>query len=340
MPNSRVVRRRWTRWLWIVPLSSVALLLVLAGAGFTYEKIAEARDRERFPPPGVLVDVGGFKLHLYCTGQGSPTVVLDTGAGVVSRSWAPVQSAVESTVRVCSYDRGGYGWSDPSPAPRTSATIAQELRTLLRNAGERPPFILVGHSLGGFNSRVFTHEYLDEVAGLILVDSSHEDQMARQPPEMSAAQDGSRVLYPLIRIAARVGLLRLAAVLGAGGNAGPSAELARASLPPHLVDAVMEEAALFEVSAADARKARPLGDLPLIVLTAGAEEANLPEQLREPVRRYREIWVNELQPDLARMSSRSRHVVIEDSGHMIPLVRPDAVSDAILDMARETNGSR
>jgi pimeloyl-ACP methyl ester carboxylesterase len=295
------------RWLWIVPLSIVVLLLMLAAAGFTYEKIAEARDREQFPPPGVLVDVGGFKLHLYCTGQGSPTVVLETGAGVVSRSWAPIQSAVEATARVCSYDRGGYGWSDPSPAPRTSATIAQELRTLLRNAGERPPFILVGHSLGGFNVRVFTHEYLDDVAGLILVDSSHEDQMSRQPPEMSAAQDGSRTLYPIIRIAARLGLLRLAAVLGAGGNAA-SSEVARASLPPHLVDAVTEEAALFEVSAADARKARQLGDLPLIVLTAGAEEANVPEQLREPLRRYREIWVNELQPDLARMSSRSRPV--------------------------------
>lgn len=164
--------------------------------------------------------------------------------------------------------------------------------------------------------------------------------MSRQPPEMSAAQDGSRALYPVIRIAARLGLLRLAAVLGAGGNAASSAEVARASLPPHLVDAVTEEAALFEVSAADARKARQLGDLPLIVLTAGAEEANVPEQLREPLRRYREIWVNELQPDLARMSSRGRHVVVEDSGHMIPDVRPDAVSDAILEMLYETSGDR
>lgn len=334
--------RRWTRRLWMAPLSIVVLLLILAAAGFSYEKIAEARDRAQFPPPGTLVDVDGFALHLHCIGEGSPTVVLDTGLGVVSRSWAAVQDAVAPATRVCSYDRAGYAWSDPGPAPRSSASIARELFALLRNAGEQPPFVLAGHSFGGYNIRVFAHEHPDAVAGLIFVDSSHEDQVAHMPAEMRGAQEDLRVLFQLLRIASKLGVVRLfPSLIGIDESTGLSREIVAFSVSPNFIDTVIAEQSQLQASASDVRKARQFGTLPLIVLTAGiVDDDSAPGVSAEAVKRFHDVWVGELQTDLAGLSTRGRQIIVEDSGHMIPLVRPDIVSDAILEVVREVKAAR
>lgn len=129
-------------------------------------------DARSFPHPGRLASAGELRLNLHCTGAGVPTVVLEAGLLDSLDVWGRVQPAVARFARVCSYDRAGYGNSDPGPMPRTSVRIANELRAALHSAGERPPYVLVGASFGGFLVRVFNGRYPDEVAGLVLVDAA------------------------------------------------------------------------------------------------------------------------------------------------------------------------
>ncbi|HVH30093.1 MAG TPA: alpha/beta hydrolase [bacterium] len=126
-------------------------------------------------PPGVLINVASHHLHLYCTGRGTPTVLLEAGAGDFSFDWSLVQPSIASVTRVCSYDRAGYAWSEPGPSPRTIRQIAAELRALLTNAHEPPPYVLVGHSLGGLYVRLYAVTHPAEVAGLVLIEATHED---------------------------------------------------------------------------------------------------------------------------------------------------------------------
>jgi len=173
-----------------------------------YEDVRAAEDIQRYPPPGKLVDVGGYRLHIDCMGQGSPTIVIDAGAGNWSVAWTGIQEQLAGETRVCTFDRAGLGWSDPGIKPRTSAVMADELYALLHNAALAPPFLMVGHSLGGYNVRVFTDRH-SEVAGLVLIDSAHESQWRDLPIEVSAFKDaGLHQLY-VARAMARVGLLHL-----------------------------------------------------------------------------------------------------------------------------------
>src|SRR5262245_39082736 len=128
-----------------------------------------------FAPPGKLIDIGGYRLHLNCTGNKSPTVVLIAGAGDFSFDWSLVQPGIAQFARVCSYDRAGFAWSDPGPTPRTMKQEAFELHTLLRAARIKGPYLLVGHSLGGLITRIYLDQYPPEVAGIVLLDSTHED---------------------------------------------------------------------------------------------------------------------------------------------------------------------
>ena len=159
------------RWLGRLLLGLLVLLLFCAAAGFIYENISEARDRRFNPMPGRLVDVGGRKMHIDCTGEGSPTVILESGLGDSYVSWSQVQPEIAKFAHVCSYDRAGLGYSDPVSEPRTSKVIAQELQQLLRVAGVNPPYILVGHSMGGYDVRFYAKLYPTEVAGMVLVDA-------------------------------------------------------------------------------------------------------------------------------------------------------------------------
>src|SRR5258708_3668746 len=137
----------------------VLLLLILAFTGFLYERRAQARDLKLYRPPGRLLDIGGYRLHLSCTGSGSgPTVILEYGHQASYFDWALVQPEIAKFARVCFYDRAGYGWSDPSPRPRVPSVTAEELHTLLHAAGEKPPYIVVAHSYGSFDAVMFSHK--------------------------------------------------------------------------------------------------------------------------------------------------------------------------------------
>lgn len=322
------------RWLRNIAVILVGLLTLLAIAGASYQALATRVDARRFPEPGKLVDVGGYRLKLNCSGAGNPTVVLESGLGDVSVEWEPVQSEVAKFTRVCSYDRAGYGGSDAGPKPRTSAQIAQELHSLLQDAAEKPPFILVGHSFGGYNVRAFNGRFSDEVAGLILVDTVQEDQYKLLPPVWKQVGAALRAHYrsqarraPLL---VELGIERL--ILQARGKA----ENSYLYLQSKYLAARSDELEHIQISAEQARAAGSLGDKPLIVLTAGKKPAAGTLGLTEKDwDEYQRVWADDLQLRLARLSSRGKREVVEDSGHDIPSERPDAIVNAVREIQRQ-----
>ncbi|HEV3254045.1 MAG TPA: alpha/beta hydrolase [Candidatus Acidoferrales bacterium] len=321
------------RWLKRIAWTIVGIAVALAIAGAIYQAVATRQDAQRFPQRGKSVDIGGFSLNLDCAGTGSPTVILESGLGAPAAGWALVQPDVAKFTRVCSYDRAGYGWSDPSPLPHTSLAIAKELHALLLNAGIAPPYILVGHSFGGFNVRVYAGQYPDEVAGVVLVDSSHEDQKARMPAKLREWSEATQVrrLEPFIPLLIRLGVVRLLLRHQFDSIQIPQPmkdELRYLSLQSQFVHAVVAESVAFDESAQQARAAGTLGDKPLIVLTAG-RSLNLPDMPAAEMQAFRTIWVNELQPSLARLSTRGQRIMVEQSDHLIPFEQPQAIVSAI-----------
>ncbi|HXD09399.1 MAG TPA: alpha/beta hydrolase, partial [Anaerolineales bacterium] len=168
-------------WKWTKKIMAGLLVLILSLSALTWVAgiVAKSKLARENLPPGQLTDVGGYDMHLYCMGEGSPTVILEAGLNDFHVSWSKVQAEVATATRVCSYDRAGLGWSEASPHPRTSQVMAEELHTLLTNSGVAAPYILVGHSFGGIVMRQFAQQYPDEVAGMVLVDSAHEEQVTR-----------------------------------------------------------------------------------------------------------------------------------------------------------------
>ena len=187
--------RRWTLRI-LVGLCGLIVAPALTGA--TYQWRATRRDLAATPPPGHLVDIGGYRLHLWCTGDGAPAVILDNGLGGSTPGWGFVRPGVARFTRVCSYDRAGMGYSDPGPSPRTARRIASELAELLARSGIGGPVVLVGASIAGFNVRVFASDYPQRAAGLVLLDASHEDQ-AHEVPRLAR-------FVPLL---STIGVLRL-----------------------------------------------------------------------------------------------------------------------------------
>jgi hypothetical protein len=169
-----------------VGLMSLTLMLAAVVSGVLYQNFVLARERRANHMPGHLFDVGGFRMHIFCAGRQSPTVILDSGLGDSYIAWQNVQLEIAKFVEVCSYDRAGMGYSDPSSRPRTSRVFAEELHDLLLAAGLPPPYILVGHSMAGFNVRLYAAQYRHEVAGMVLVVASHPNQLERFPPALHA----------------------------------------------------------------------------------------------------------------------------------------------------------
>jgi pimeloyl-ACP methyl ester carboxylesterase len=301
-----------TSLIWLGRVVVLIIALVLLGA--IYETLAEAADAKAYPPPGQLVDVGGYRLHINCTGTGSPTVVIVSGLGDWSTSWGgEVQPEVAKTTRVCTYDRAGFGWSESSSLPSDAAQFAKELHTLLQNANVPGPYVMVGHSLGGFIVRIFAHDYASEVAGVVLVDSMNPKQVTESLSN-SLAQRSS-----LQAVLARFGIARLLVKLPA---IAPSLPPGDEAYYPHLARPQSFQTSANEyrelpASAAEAAAVKSFGDLPLIVLTAkGNNNPGWPQ------------WQNEL----LQLSSNSQHLFAENSGHVIQFDEPEAAVNAILRM--------
>jgi pimeloyl-ACP methyl ester carboxylesterase len=327
----------------------LAVAVAFCGAG--YQFFATLSDAKRFPQQGRSVPLGPefpkVTLNLDCSGSGGgPTVILDSGLGVPAVGWKFVQSEVAKFAHVCSYDRAGYGWSSAGPVPRTSLQIVKELHALLTAANEKPPYLLVGHSFGGYNVRVFAGQYPAEVAGMVLVDASHEDQLQRMPPAMQAFSEKqmSQVKWQqrLAPLLIHSGFARLTAGAEASNSLPPdfNRELQYLQLQPKFIDAAVSETLAFSESANQVRAAGNLGDHPLVVLTAGKnpDPKVLPKDF--PIKDFtdfHEIWVNELQVRESRLSTRGKRIMVPDSTHMIPFERPDTITAAIKEVCLSSN---
>jgi len=321
------------RWLRYLLAGFLSLLIALVCAGAIYEGIENHRDRLRFHPPGRLVDIGGYRLHLYCIGEGSPAVILEAGGGNPWLSWYKVQPQAAQFTRVCSYDRAGLGWSDPSPKPRTTKVIAEELHTLLHNAGITGPFLLVGHSLGGMDVRMFASQYPSEVVGMVLVDSSHPDQDDRFPPEAKRLAAGTKYVIRAMQITLPIGLPRLLASRSVPDEVRP--EFCAVFCRPQFIAAVRAEAAAQAENSAQVRALGALGNMPLVVLSHDPDKMRFPGNLTEPVNRE---W-GKMQEELAQLSSNGSHLVVKGSGHDIQIDKPAAVVDAIRKVVSQAKGA-
>jgi pimeloyl-ACP methyl ester carboxylesterase len=259
-----------------------------------------------------------------------------------------VQPEVAKFSRVCSYDRAGYGWSDSGPEPRSSLQIAHELKRLLQAAGEKGPYVLVGHSMGGYDIRVYTGQYPNDVAGMVLVDASHEDQDLRAPESIRKwLQDyrkhpGWKKLKYFFQL--HLGWARLTADRDAPAF-WPKAfreEEDFLTLPTKHQFATIDEDQVFPtLSAAQVRSAGNLGDLPLIVLTATRQEDIPPEIPPKDAQAEEDLWVHQLQPELARLSTHGKQIVV-DSSHEMPTEHPEVVVSAIHDvwLAAQSRGGK
>jgi pimeloyl-ACP methyl ester carboxylesterase len=308
-------------------------------AGIIYEQVGARQDRERPPAIGQLVDVGGYRLNLYCSGEGSPTVVFDAGAGAAGYSWSEIHAAVAGRTRACWFDRAGMGWSDTGPYPRTAAQMSRELHTLLQRARVPGPYVLVGHSLGGLNARIYAGLYLGEVAGAVLVDAAHEDE-PRRAPKFMLGRDLPRMLWHPLWLTAQafrlVGVLRLTrpAVRVPGDQQGWTRNQILRALrqQPKTIATLIGDATTPE-SYAEAEASPGFGDGPLIVLTRGKIPASEhPGEIDRQSAAYEQVWMHEIQPKLARLSTRGRQTIVEKSGHGIPQEAPETVVNAVTEV--------
>jgi len=322
----------------------LGLLALAAVTGAVYQAIETSRDRRRFPPPGRLVQVNTGQMHIHLSGEGTPTVIFESGMGASCLSWTLVQPRVAQFARAVSYDRAGHGWSDRADEPRTARQIAQELHALLNAAGAPRPYVLVGHSFGGYVNMAFAHLYRDEVAGMVLVDSLHPAEWKDPTPEQwQMIKVGLRYAW-IAAWLARLGLVRFCLAQLARGSsrlgwaatsafgsgvaaavqriAGEIRKLPAPILPivralwsqPKSFMSLGRHVAALPTSAAQAGVVRSLGSLPLVVIS-GDHHAAAPHI----------DW----QRDLAQISSHGRHLVASDCGHWIHLDQPELVARAI-----------
>ncbi len=319
----------------ITAVAAVAPLLLVVGA--SYQFLQARADARRFPQEGKSVDVGGYSLNINCTGQGVPTVVLEAGLGVPAISWRAVQRDIAKFTRVCSYDRAGYDWSDPGPMPRTTSQSVKELHTLLRNAGEKPPYVLVGHSFGGTNVRVYNARYPNEVVGMVLADTGHED-LKFSPAfrilvesELQRRQHDRKWALPfhwfgVSRFLARDRIDNSALTYD-------QQEWSYFLIQPGFIAAAASELENLNEGKVELRAAGTLGDKPLIVLIAAKSMLDLPLPPQDMAELH-STW-NDFEVRLASLSSRGKWVVVADTGHMIPFDRPDAIVSAAREVSAE-----
>ncbi|MEO8681848.1 MAG: alpha/beta hydrolase [Vicinamibacterales bacterium] len=264
---------------WVVyPLLGI---YALSAIGASYQTIRESIDRRVSVAPGQLVDVGGHRLHLRCTGLGTPTVILESGLGETAAYWGWISTAVAQDTKVCVYDRAGRGWSDPSPVPQDGVAVARDLHILLDRAQVPAPFVLVGHSSGAQYVRIFAGRYPEQVVGMVLLDGQPAEAFEGLP-NFPAFYKWFRRVSALFPSVARLGFARLAY----GGDSASLPERARS---------LRDEFAELPTAMAQARSFQSLGDRPLVVVTAarGAQAGWLP-----------------LQDEMAKLSTNSRHQVV------------------------------
>ncbi|PYT79238.1 MAG: hypothetical protein DMG40_17140 [Acidobacteria bacterium] len=298
--------------------------LITAGlvTGIVYEQIGKTRDRRRLPQIGRSVDMGDRNLNISCLGTGGPPVIFESGGAGPGLGWQPLQAEVAKFTQACWYDRAGEGWSDLGPFPRTSVAIAKDLHELLERAGVLPPYVFAGASIGGMNSRVYGSLYPKEVAGMVLIDSAHEDELERAPKFYLAHAVPRLLRHPLyvaLETAAFVGLIRL--MEPSPAKEKDSSQMTReeiiAALRAQPKSFVGDAAAgvVLPESYQEAKAVVRLRNFPLIVLTAGQSFDFRNAELNREAAAYQQVWIHEIQPKVVKLSTRGRQIVVPNATH-------------------------
>ena len=313
------------RWGGRILLIALGLFLGVVIYLLVKEAITRNKYRAEYPPPGKMVNIGNHDIHLYCVGTGSPTVIFESDLdqyGVLS--WFSVQGEIGKVTRACSYDRAGIMWSEPGPRPRDGETIAAELKSVLENAGEAGPYILVGHAFGGAYVRIFAGQNPDDVCGMVLVESSHPDMFTLFEEYGIVSEIPDKNIRPLILLLSHLG--------SPGRYKGNVYDL-----PPEIYDPVQaflpessmawfDEEVESPNTLAQAGQYTYLGDWPLIVLATSRPSPSLGDLGQT----LDDLWL-EMQRDLLSLSGNSE-IRIYEGGHYPQLQSPEMVIEAIQDV--------
>lgn len=329
----------------------IALLLALAAAppdAPAPDPALEiyARPQRRVPLPD------GRRMNLHCTGAGGPTVILESGWTAPLAAWRRVQPQVARFTRTCSYDRAGYGFSDPGPLPRTAGAEAADLRALLKASGERGPYVVVAHSMGGLVARLFVDRNRRDVAGVVLVDPSSPGQDARAGALSQQARETNERLEADFRTCAQALIadgrraVRTAktqdCVDPPAGTLPASVNAARHAsqlTPGHQSAALSELESMAGASSVEVeRSRRSWGRLPLVVLTAErtTDDPRLPAAEQAALRK---LWWD-MHQEAADLSASGSHRLLSGAGHMVPSQRPEAVVEAVREVVTQARGGR
>ena len=324
---------------------SIVTFVALAISGYTvFNAIAVRSFWSRNLAPGKIVDVGGYGMHIDCTGNGSPVLILEAGGQNDSTIWRGVQPALAKTTTVCAYDRAGSGWSDTQPGPRDADHIAAELRQLLLQAGIKAPIVLMGHSIGGLFIRDYVAHYPADVAGIIFVDSSTPFQernaaLVRATPtktRIDKAVDFATQPWTL-NLLVVAGVPRLLGMCGREHTAEDHIKKIQAEDICRLRKSAWDEVYQFDQSSQQTVNSGPFGALPILILSRDISKG-LPTRPSHSELDRRNAW-GQMQEDLKKLSTRSRRIVAKNSSHYIVLDRPDLIAKEVPAFIEQIRGS-
>jgi pimeloyl-ACP methyl ester carboxylesterase len=321
------------KWLLRLLGGVLGLVLALAAAGALYQELSERRDMSRFPPPGELVEVEGRRMHIDCRGEGSPTVVVELGLTEAASLWGEMHDDMARLTRVCLYDRAGLGYSAPVRRTAVASEVAERLDQLLAAAGIDDDLVLVGFSAGGLYVRELARRSPERVRAMLLIDSTHEQQGARQPEPLEPNSDTA---LRLARYLGPLGVVRLSGMVRARFERFRGPDELRDRLvalyeQSHTGATMLREWGAFELDT-HGEAPSPLGDLLLIVLSEGRPiDASATGARRAYLEEKREVDI-EMQRELAALSTRGRQIVATESGHAIHRDQPELVLDSLREL--------
>jgi pimeloyl-ACP methyl ester carboxylesterase len=338
--SSRPQSRLWRVCKWLI--ISMALIVV---AGGIFQFSMTLWESHRYPARGKLVDIGGVRLHINCTGMGSPAVIMEAGPNDSSLIWQLVQPQISKFTRVCSYDRAGFGWSDGPNEPRSSSNIADELERLLARAAIPGPYVFVGHDFGTLDLRVFTARHRQQVTGMVFVDSVHPDMHHRPPFNVAAQSTLTNVYYQLMPWTVPIGVPR---ILGwcRDNFTFPNQPKEWAQLVPEataqycrLQSWRTEQAQVTDEDGSFPATTGPFGDMPLIVISHDPQVNDFggfftPADLVKA----EHSWM-EMQDELRGLSSRSQRIIAKGSEHWVQIHRPELVAAAVREIVNDARGT-
>ncbi|PTR34336.1 pimeloyl-ACP methyl ester carboxylesterase [Luteibacter sp. OK325] len=310
----------------VATIAMVSLVVVLLVAGTLYNQLALHKLRSLAHAPGEIYRVDGYDVHMFCTGEGSPTVMLDTGLGDDFTTWVKVQPELSRVTRVCSFDRSGFGSSAMTPRPHDADTLAAQLHDLVRVAGIDTPFVLVGHSISGLYLRAYAKRYVGELAALVFIDAATPLQDDRVPRSLVAIQESQRAGMPWQKLLMTIGWYRLQGICSSvpAGFEAYSAVIQANNCDPTQFDALEAELDAVRQSGEETLKVGPFPHLPVLILSR--DPTSMPSNWPPEVARANSLVWNQMQEESKDLSPISRRIIAKGSDHYIHVDRPDLVN--------------